>query len=246
MQSSGRIVAGGNGQGNQNDQLNYPTKVIVDKLNNSLIICDQNNRRVVRWPRRNGQHGEILISNIDCWDLIMDNDGYIYVSDVRKHEVRRWRIGENEGTIVAGGNGEGDRFDQLNCPGYIFVDEEHSVYVSDGKNDRVMKWTKGAKEGTIVAGGGGDGNRNSLRQLSSPGGITVDKLGSIYVADYGNHRVMRWLKGAEEGTIVVGGNGEGEQSHQLSYPIDLASDRDNNLYVVVQSNNRIQKFDVDS
>jgi sugar lactone lactonase YvrE len=240
---NGRIVAGGNGRGSQNDQLNYPTKVIVDKLNNSLIICDQNNRRVVRWPRRNGQHGEILISNIDCWDLIMDNEGYIYVSDIGKHEVRRWRIGESEGTIVAGGNGPGHNFHQLHRPEYIYIDEDHSVYVSDMNNHRVMKWVKNAREGIVVAGGHGKGN--SLRHLSSPGGIVVNKLSSIYVADLGNHRVMRWLKGTEEGTIVVGENGKGEQSNQLSSPIDLLFDEENNLYVVDCMNCRIQKFDVD-
>ncbi len=63
---SGQVVAGGNGQGNRNDQLNQPTKVIIDKQNDSLIICDYGNRRVVRWPRRNDQSGEILISTICC------------------------------------------------------------------------------------------------------------------------------------------------------------------------------------
>jgi sugar lactone lactonase YvrE len=147
---NGQIVAGGNEKGNRNDQLNYPTKVIIDKENDSLIICDKGNQKVVRWPRRNG---EILISNIDCRDLIMDNDGYLYVSDYEKHEVRRWKMGETEGTIVAGGNGQGNRLDQLNNPRYIFIDEDHSVYVSDKNNHRVMKWLKGAKEGIVVAGG---------------------------------------------------------------------------------------------
>ncbi len=59
-----------------------------------LIICDQGNRRVVRWPRQNGESGEILISNLACWDLMMDNDGYLYISDTEKHEVRRWKMGE--------------------------------------------------------------------------------------------------------------------------------------------------------
>jgi sugar lactone lactonase YvrE len=128
--NTGRIVAGGNGQGNRNDQLYWPTKVIVDKENDSLIICDFGNRRVVRWPRRNGRSGETLISNIHCWDLIMDNDGYLYVSDTEKDEVRRWKMGETNGTIIAGGNGQGNRLDQLNYPYYIFIDEDHSVYVS--------------------------------------------------------------------------------------------------------------------
>jgi sugar lactone lactonase YvrE len=242
--NNGQIVAGGNGQGNRNDQLNLPTKVIVDKENDSLIICDWGNRRVVRWPCRNGLSGETLISNIDCWDLIMDNDGYLYVSDIEKHEVRRWKMGEKNGTIVAGGNGKGNRLDQLNDPQYIFIDEDHSVYVSDYYNHRVIKWMKDAKEGIVVAGGQGEGN--GLRQLSYPYGIIVDQLGSVYVADGENNRVIRWLKGAEEGTIVVGGNGEGEQPNQFNWPIDLSFDRQKNLYVVDRGNNRVQIFDVNS
>ncbi len=88
--TSGRVVAGGNGAGNQNNQLNGAADVIVDKENDSLIICDRNNQRVVRWPRRNGTSGEIIISNVNCWGVTMDNDGYLYVSDCNKHEVRRW------------------------------------------------------------------------------------------------------------------------------------------------------------
>ncbi len=241
---SGQIVAGGNGRGNRSDQLNWPTKVIIDKENDSLIICDQGNGKVVRWPRQNGQSGEILISNINCYDLIMDNDGYLYVSDLDKNEVRRWKMGETEGIIVAGGNGEGNRLDQLNTPGYIFIDEDHSVYVSDCYNHRVMKWMKGAKEGIVVAGAQGIGN--GLRQLSYPYGIIVDQLGSVYVADGGNHRVMHWLKGAQEGTIAVGGNEQGDQPNQFDSPTDLSFDRENNLYVVEWGNHRVQRFDVNS
>jgi sugar lactone lactonase YvrE len=228
---SGRIVAGGNGQGNRNEQLNYPSKVIVDKQNDCLIICDFGNRRIVRWPRRNGQSGEILISNIDCCDLIMDNDGYLYVSDYGKHEVRRWKMGETNRTIVAGGNGKGNRLDQLNVPYYIFIDEDHSVYVSERDNYRVMKWEKGAKEGIVVAGG-----------LCYPNGIIVDQLGSVYVADGWNHRVMRWLKKATEGSIVVGGNGQGVQPNEFHIPVYLSFDRENNLYVLDYVNHRVQKF----
>ncbi len=242
--NNGQIVAGGNGQGNRNDQLNQPTKLIVDKENDSLIICNFGDRRVVRWPRRNGQSGETLISNILCWDLIMDNDGYLYVSDWEKHGVRRWKMGEVNGTIVAGGNGKGNRLDQFNVPTNIFIDEDHSVYVLDFYNHRVIKWVKDAKEGIVVVGGQGQGN--GLRQLSNPSGIIVDQLGSVYVADRVNHRVIRWLKGAEEGTIVVGGNGEEEQPNQFNHPVDLSFDRQKNLYVVDCNNHRVQKFDVNS
>ncbi len=135
----GQVVAGGNGAGNQNNQLNGPASVIVNKKRDCLIISDFGNKRVVLWPRRNGTSGQTIISNVDCYGLFMDNDEYIYVSGYTKHEVRRWKIGDTNGTLVAGGNGAGNRLDQLDNPLYIFVDQDQSVYVSDGNNHRVMK-----------------------------------------------------------------------------------------------------------
>ncbi|CAF4756199.1 unnamed protein product, partial [Rotaria socialis] len=124
-----------------------------------LIICERWNRRVVRWSRRSGTtQGEILIDNISCWGLAMDKQRYLYVSDVEKHEVRRYQLGEKNGTPVAGGNGQGDGLNQLNVPTFLFVDRQQNVYVSDNNNHRVMKWNKGAKEGIVVAGGEGEGN----------------------------------------------------------------------------------------
>ncbi len=242
--TSGELVAGGNGQGNLSNQLNCPRNMIVDKKNGFLIICDRGNDRVVRWSLRNGTDGETIISAIDCGGLAIDNNGYLYVSDVKKHEVRRWKIGERNGKLVAGGNGQGIRLDQLDRPWCIFVDEDHSVYISDHGNHRVMKWMKGAKEGIVVAGGQGQGN--GLTQLSNSWGIVVDKLGTVYVADYNNHRVMRWSRGATEGSVLVGGNEDCSQTNQLIGPVSLSFDRQNNLYVADFDNHRIQKFPIDS
>jgi sugar lactone lactonase YvrE len=241
---SGRIVAGGNGQGNRNDQFSDPVGVVLHKETNSLIIADYGNRRVVQWSRQNGASGQIIISDIDCISLTIDRGGYLYVSDGKKHEVKRWRMGDNTGTVVAGGNGQGYCLNQLNDPGYIFVDEDQSVYVSDWVNDRVMKWKKGSSEGTVVAGGQGKGD--GLSQLSGPQGVIVDQLDTVYVADFYNNRIMRWYNGATEGTIVVGGNGKGYRLNQFHTPQGISFDRHGNLYVVDQGNHRVQKFNIGS
>ncbi|CAF1151689.1 unnamed protein product [Rotaria sordida] len=128
--TNGQVVAGGNGKGNRLDQLYYPTDVLIDKETDSLIICDYASRRVVRWSRRSGTtQGEILIDNISCWGLAMDDQRYFYISDPGRHEVRRYQIGDNNGTLVAGGNGEGAGLNQLNWPTYIYVDQQQAVYV---------------------------------------------------------------------------------------------------------------------
>ena len=79
-----------------------------------------------------------------------------------------------------------------------------------------------------------------------PHGIVVDQLGAVFMADQTNNRVVRWLKGATEGSVVVGGNGQGGQVNQLNSPLDLSFDRQNNLYVVDYSKHRIQKFNIES
>ena len=216
--------------------------MLIDKGNKSLIISDFYNRRVIRWSLENNtDNGQIIIENINCCGLTIDKNGSLYVSDWQKNEVKRWKRGEKNGTIVAGGNAQGTNLNQLDCPTCIFVDEDYSLYVSDKNNHRIMKWLQNAKEGIIVAGGNGPGN--NLIQLSSPAGLIVDQLDQ-YVADYDNHRVMRWCKRAKEGTIVVGGNGEGKRSNQLYYPRGLSFDQQGNLYVADCNNHRIQQFEI--
>ncbi|CAF1353525.1 unnamed protein product, partial [Rotaria sp. Silwood1] len=242
--TSGQVVAGGNGQGSGAHQLNNPQDVIVDKERDCLIISDTSNERVVRWPRRNGTSGETIISNIVCVGLTIDENGSLYVVDWGNHEVRRYRRGESQGTVVAGGNGSGNRHDQLSFPHYVFVDRDHSVYVSEWGNHLVMKWVEGAKQGIVVADDQGKGN--GLTQLSYPKGVVVDQLGTVYVADAGNNRIMRWPNGAKQGSVIVGGNGAGGQSNQLIVPIGLSFDRHGNLYVVDNGNHRVQKFNIES
>ncbi|CAF2053168.1 unnamed protein product, partial [Rotaria magnacalcarata] len=101
----------------------------------------------------------------------------------------------------------------------------------------------GAKEGIVVAGGQGGGS--ALTQLNYPVGIFVDALGTLYVADSRNHRVMRWAQGAKQGTVIVGGNDQGAGANQFNTPIGLSFDRHGNLYVGDWNNHRVQRFSIE-
>ncbi|CAF3422705.1 unnamed protein product [Rotaria socialis] len=243
--TNGQVVAGGSGQGSGLNQLYAPTDVLIDKETDNLIICDAGFERVVQWSRHSGTtQGEMLIDNIRCWGVAMDEQRNLYVSDIKNHEVRRYQLGEKNGILVAGGNGQGNGLNQLNGPTYLFVDQQHNVYVSDRDNHRVMKWGKGAKEGIVVAGGQGQGN--ALTQFNSPYGLFADKLGTLYVLDQGNNRVMRWAQGDnKQGTVIVGGNGQGSGANQLFAPIGLSFDRHGNLYVADQVSCRVQRFSIE-
>ena len=143
--NSGQIIMGGHR--NETNQLNNPIDIIIDKENDSFIIADSDNRRIIQWSRQNNTtNGQILIDGIDCWGLAMDKDGSFYVSDYLNNEVRQWKRGEKTGRIVAGGHGKGNHLNQLNYPTFIFVDQNYSLYISDAENHRVMKWEKDAKK----------------------------------------------------------------------------------------------------
>ncbi|CAF4279812.1 unnamed protein product, partial [Rotaria magnacalcarata] len=73
------------------------------------------------------------------------------------------------------------------------------VYVADNANQRILKVNFEKREVSVVAGGS---HGNGTDQLSSPNGVAVDQLGTVYVADTDNRRVVRWPRGATSGSII--------------------------------------------
>jgi len=93
---------------------------------------------------------------------------------------------------------------------------------------------------TTVAGGNGAGS--AANQISSPGGIYVDKGNNIYVTDLTNNRVQKWIAGSDSGITIAGGNGAGAAANQLNLPVGVWLDSSGNVYVSDYNNARIQKF----
>ncbi|CAF0790274.1 unnamed protein product [Adineta steineri] len=181
----GQIIVGGN----QNNQLNYPTNIIFDKKNNSFIISEWGNKRVIRCF---DQTQQTIISNIRCTGLTIDKNGFIYVSDWDNHEnhrVMKWRKDAKEGIIVAGGNGQGNSLKQLSSPQGVFADHSGQIYVADEGNNRIMRWCERDKEGEIVVSTNVQGN-----QLNCPTGLSFDNDENLYVVDCNNHRVLKYKK----------------------------------------------------
>ena len=240
-ENQGQIVAGNNEGGNRINQLNYPTDVIVSRRDkDSLFICDQGNKRIVRWSLTNQLSQQIIISNISCWSLFMDEDENLYISDSENNEITRWNYEGDNRILISGRNGQGNN---PNEPSFVFVDDRYSVYLSDWGNHRIIKWKKHVSEGLVVAGGQGSGL--GYEQLNYPQGLFIDQFGTLIVVDGGNSRIMRWCAGCKQGEVVLGGNGRGSQTNQFTDPKGLAFDKQKNIYVVDRDNHRVLKFCVD-
>jgi len=91
------------------------------------------------------------------------------------------------------------------------------------------------------------GTTPAANSLSGPTAVALDSGGNLYVAEFGNHRVLFFPAGQQTATRVygqygsfitsyannngAGGNGAAPSTNSLNKPAGLALDASNNLYV---------------
>ncbi|CAF4023054.1 unnamed protein product [Rotaria magnacalcarata] len=95
------------------------------------------------------------------------------------------------------------------------------------------RWVQNA---VTVAGGipGGSGTD----QFLWPYGLTIGDNQTIFVADYGNHRIVQWNIDNSFGLVVAGGRGAGNQLNQLNHPIVVLIDKDTSSLIICDYGNR--------
>lgn len=77
------------------------------------------------------------------------------------------------------------------------------------------------------------GYGSGANQLNDSYGIALDySSNTIYISEFGGNRVMRYLSGAINGTVVAGGNGAGSNRTQLNGPFGIYFDSVTNSLVI--------------
>ncbi len=75
---------------------------------------------------------------------------------------------------------------------------------------------------------------------NQPQGVAIGPDGSIYIADTGNHQI---IKLASNGTRVASWGERGNANNEFLNPRGLTTDGDGNVYVADYNNHRVQVFD---
>ncbi|CAF4103647.1 unnamed protein product [Adineta steineri] len=98
--TEGIVVAGGNGQGENLNQLSSPHGVIVDDLG-QIYVADCWNDRVMRWCEGK-KEGEIIVGGNGegkqsnqlnrPHGLSFDDEGNLYVADFSNHRIQKYEI----------------------------------------------------------------------------------------------------------------------------------------------------------
>jgi sugar lactone lactonase YvrE len=238
--SAGVIVAGGNGQGANANQLNQPYSVYVDAAEN-VYVADFSNNRVQKWPK-NATTGTTVAGTGTAGmapgqlngpdHITMDASGNLYVTEYNNHRVSKWAPGATQGVAVAGiGNGaNGSGNNALNAPSATRIDSAGNIYVADAGNNRVVKWTSGAGSPVVTGFAGWASD------------LEIDRLGNIYITDETNNRVQRWKPGVASGVTIAGTSTAGNGANQLNSPAGISLDPNGNLFISDRANNRVQEF----
>lgn len=181
-----------------------------------------------------------------------DEDGNIWVADSGNHIVRKiteqGEVHTVAGSYAAGagfadGVGLGARFSQ---PADVACAGGGGVFVADQKNHRVRRIGAGAQV-TTVAGSTAHGYKDGPAAealLYEPIGLSLDRLGVLYIADYYNHRIRTLSASGTVGTLS--GNSKGYRDGpanvaQFNYPVGLDAAEDGSLYVADSENHAIRR-----
>ena len=182
--------------------------------------------------------------------IAVDGNGTVWVADARNIRIQsmgrdgRWDVvaGKPGGGDGAEGGGAGE----LSEPAGIAVDGNGTVWVADWLNHQIQAMGRDGrwKVAGGKPGGGGGAKGTGAGEFSYPKGIAVGADGTVWVADFWNHRIQsmgsdgRWnvVAGKPGGGLGAVGSGAGE----FRFACGIAVDGNGTVWVADSGNHRIQ------
>ena len=152
--NTGVLVAGGNGRGNNTNQLNFPVGIYFESLSNSFIIANTDAHNIVRW-RIDDSNWTLVTGNLNAsrgsspsslyrpHGLTVDPMGNLYVADTNNQRIQLFSLGQAEGRTIAGiTNVFGSNSTLLSGPYSVAFDNQLNLYVADTAGHRVQKFLR--------------------------------------------------------------------------------------------------------
>jgi DNA-binding beta-propeller fold protein YncE len=238
-----------------------PSDVAVDAAGN-VFVADYNNHRIrkitpdgtVTTLAGNGTpafaDGKASVASFHHpTGVAVDAAGNVFVADFRNHRIRKISKKGNVKTVAgtgAAGFADGPGIAAVfNGPWKIAVDKASGVlYVADMNNNRVRRIAPSGVVSTLAGNGVAasvDGFGTSAC-LNAPVDVDVDLFGSIFVAEYGGHRIRR-ISSQGNVTTVAGQGSQGlvdGPNAAFSFPYGVVADNHCSIFIADYGNHRIR------
>lgn len=254
--------------------LNHPISVAMDAAGN-LFVADRDNFRIRKVDAQTGVISTVAGQGTAGFSgdgeaatdarirrpagVMVDGSANLYIADSLNRRIRQVDLDQGNITTVAGkgdyefpGDGSLATTILLRDPESVTIDEAGDVYISDTFHQRVYRLALATGLITAVAGNGqsgyhGDGVLATDTSLSQPVGLSIDRQGTVFIADRDNNRIRRVEAGSGIITTVAGNgvngfSGDGSQAVAASIgrPEGVAVDDQGNLYIGDTFNHRIR------
>lgn len=168
----------------------------------------------------------------------------IYICDYSNNRIMFYPNGIRNGTLVAGGNNKGTKYNRLSGPVGLYLDiASNSLIIANNDANNIVRWTLGASNWTLIAGNPNGSSGSTADRLWSSTDVVLDPMGNAYVSDYNNHRIQFFPVDQKNGTTIAGvTNMIGSASFLFNGSRSIALDNQLNIYVADRNNHRVQKF----
>jgi len=183
----------------------------------------------------------------------------IYVADIGNRRIRKIESGKV--TTFAGNGQKGEPKDgeaaasqPLQDPRAVACDAKGNVYILERSGHRLRVVNPEGKirtvAGTGKAGKGGDGGPALMAPMNGPKYLSLDKDGSVLIADTENHQIRRYVPGKEIMQLVAG-TGKAGKGGVGGDPLKLEMGRPHGvivhpktgeLYIADSDNGRVLKI----
>lgn len=231
--SRGKTIIGSvRGQyGNNSTLLKFPTAIVASGRNNALYVVDSGNNRLMKYEGQSSIGKQITIQTKSTdgilrnpQDIAIDTQERIYISETGANRVIRWTLDPPTFEVLM----------DVESPGKISLDEStNSLYVvqTTGTYSDVIHFDLKSSEVNKLF--------SVFSNFTAPAGMHVDRYGTIFLAESGKHRIVRWSPIRRQIENVAGKGSPSISRLSLNRPSSVILDNTGLMYIADTYNNRI-------